>query len=70
MAKLKNLCDWELKNNPAVDLNGDVLCPNCLTKKAIVTEYGMIRKCKKCQKNHVPTIIHATIEEHGKKKFY
>ena len=32
---LKDLSKWEKLNNPAVDLNGDVLCPNCLTAKAI-----------------------------------
>ena len=70
MAKLEDLCDWEKLNNPAIDLNGDIICPGCLTNKAIITDYGMIRKCKKCQKNHIPTIIHAVIKEGGKNKFY
>lgn len=70
MANLKDLSEWELKNNPAISLNGDVLCPKCLTNEAIVTDYGMIRMCESCQKTHVPTKIHAIIEEGGRKKFY
>jgi len=70
MAKLKDLSEWELINNPAISLNGDVLCPKCLTNEAIVTDYGMIRMCEDCQKTNVPETFHAIIKENGKKKFY
>jgi len=47
--KLRDISDWE-KQDAILDKEGNVLCPCCRKNLARVNRYGMIRKCKECQK--------------------
>lgn len=70
MPKINDLSDWEKKKNPKTNKKGEILCPDCVKNLAIVTEYGVLRRCLDCQKNHTPSTFHAVIKEGGKNKFY
>ena len=48
MPKLKDLHESELEN-AIVDKKGNVLCPVCKKRQAIITDYGMIRNCQNCK---------------------
>lgn len=47
MPKLKDINESE--RDAVVDKKGNILCPLCQKRQAIITDYGMIRKCKSCQ---------------------
>lgn len=53
--KLNDLNEWE-KPDAILDKDDNVLCPVCKKNPAIITEYGMIRKCETCKniKNEGP----------------
>ena len=46
--RLSDVSEWD-KPNAILDKKGNVLCPMCEKRFAIVNEYGMIRKCEKCK---------------------
>jgi uncharacterized protein YbaR (Trm112 family) len=46
--KLNDLAEYE-KETAIIDKNGNILCPDCKKRLALVTEYGLIRRCKRCQ---------------------
>lgn len=66
MAKIKDIDNWE-KKNAVVSKNGTVLCPECKKKPAIITEYGMIRRCNICKDIKVYTCGYAFVDSNGRK---
>lgn len=47
MSKINDLNESEIKN-AILDSEGNILCPVCEKRQAIITDYGMIRKCQSC----------------------
>ena len=54
--KLTDLADHE-KQFAVLDKDGNILCPVYEKNLAKVTEYGTVRRCKKCEKAPRDTIF-------------
>lgn len=65
--KLKDLSEQEI-NDAVLDKKGNVLCPICQKNLAIVTEYGMVRTCPKCERPKCNIMV--SIDEPGGRKYY
>jgi len=64
--KLNDLHESE-KSSAILDKEGNILCPNCEKNLAIVTKYGMIRRCKKCEKNKTYSFMIAHDDQCGRR---
>jgi predicted amidophosphoribosyltransferase len=69
MSKIDDLSDDE-KKSAVLDDKGNVLCPNCKKRLAIITEYGCTRNCNRCGENKKQTYGMAIINEPGGRKCY
>jgi len=65
--KLKDLNESELLD-AVIDKKGNVLCPICKKRLAIITEYGMIRTCQNCKREKINIMV--SIDEPGGRKTY
>lgn len=65
--KLSDLNDQEIIE-AVLDDKENVLCPICKKRLAIVTEYGMIRTCTKCERPKCNIMV--SIDEPGGRKYY
>ena len=52
--KLTDLAECE-REEALLDKDGTVLCSICKKRPAIVTPYGMLRRCKLCEKRDIRT---------------
>lgn len=46
--KLTDLAEYE-KKSAILDESDNVLCPCCQKRLAIITKYGTVRNCKRCE---------------------
>lgn len=67
MAKLSDLSEQEI-SEAITDKDSNVLCPVCKKRLAIVTEYGMVRTCNKCERPKCNIMV--SIDEPGGRKYY
>lgn len=65
--KQNDLNEFE-KKDAVLDKQGNVLCPVCKKRLAIVTEYGMVRTCNKCERPKCNIMV--SIDEPGGRKYY
>ena len=62
--KLNDLNEWE-KPDAILDKDGNVLCPYCKRRFAIVNKYGMVRSCKKCEKKKDDGFMYSFVDANG-----
>lgn len=69
MSKINDLNESEIKN-AVLNNEGDILCPVCEKRLAIVTDYGMIRNCKECGENKQDYNVMVVIDEPSGRRSY
>lgn len=69
MPTIKDLNESEIES-AIVDKKGNVICPMCKKKQAIVTDYGMIRKCQSCASIKPDYNVMVRIQEPGGMRSY
>jgi len=69
MSKINDLNESEIKN-AILDSEGNILCPVCEKRQAIITDYGMIRNCQNCKDIKEEYNVMVSIDEPGGRKMY
>lgn len=64
---MDDLNEFERKD-AVLDSKNRVLCPVCKKRLAIVTEYGMVRTCNKCERPKCNIMV--SIDEPSGRRYY
>lgn len=67
--RINDLAEYE-KKNAKLDKEGNVLCLYCEKELAPQNEYGVIKRCPKCEKNKESYNVMAIINEPNGRKSY
>lgn len=69
MPKISDLHPSEIES-AILDSKGNVMCPVCKKRQAIITDYGMIRNCQNCKDIKEEYNVMVMIDEPGGRRSY